>query len=100
MKKLIFMGVLGLFILGSCNNKAGHNHEGHNHGTEAHDHEHEGHDHEQEIHNTKEECQDHDHGKEASSGPVSYTHLRAHETHAPDIATKSSCPKQKRMQPV
>ena len=68
MKKLIFMGVLGLFILGSCNNKAGHNHEGHNHGTEAHDHEHEGHDHEQEIHNTKEECQDHDHGKEASSG--------------------------------
>ena len=68
MKKLIFMGVLGLFILGSCNNKAGHNHEGHNHGTEAHDHEHEGHDHEQEIHNTKEECQDHDHGEEASSG--------------------------------
>ena len=52
MKKLIFMGVLGLFILGSCNNKAGHNHEGHNHGTEAHDHEHEGHDHEQEIHIT------------------------------------------------
>ena len=76
MKKLIFMGVLGLFILGSCNNKAGHNHEGHNHGTEAHDHEHEGHDHEQEIHNTKGECQDHDHGKEASSGH-SYERMKA-----------------------
>ena len=48
MKKLIFMGILGLFILGSCNSKSGGNHEGHDHGTEAHDHEHEGHDHENE----------------------------------------------------
>ena len=48
MKKLIFMGILGLFILGSCNSKSGGNHEGHDHGTEAHDHEHEGHDHEHE----------------------------------------------------
>ena len=29
MKKLIFMGILGLFILGSCNSKSGGNHEGH-----------------------------------------------------------------------
>ena len=26
MKKLIFMGILGLFILGSCNSKSGGNH--------------------------------------------------------------------------
>lgn len=51
MKKLIFMGILGLFILGSCNSKSKSDHEGHDHATEAHDHEaegegHEGHDHE------------------------------------------------------
>lgn len=28
MKKLIFMGVLGLFLLGSCNSKSEHDHEG------------------------------------------------------------------------
>ena len=38
MKKLIFMGVMGLFLLGSCNSKSGHDHEGHDHGTEeSHD---------------------------------------------------------------
>ena len=57
MKKLIFMGILGLFILGSCNSKSGGNHEGHDHGTEAHDHEHEGHDHEHEG----EDHEGHDH---------------------------------------
>lgn len=51
MKKVIFMGVLGLFLLGSCTSKSGGNHEGHNHETEehhheGHDHEHEGHEHE------------------------------------------------------
>lgn len=51
MKKLIFMGVLGLFLLGSCNSKSGHDHEGHDHGTEeAHNHDHEGHDHDHEGH--------------------------------------------------
>ena len=51
MKKLIFMGVLGLFLLGSCNSKSGHDHEGHDHGTEeAHNHDHEGHDHNHEGH--------------------------------------------------
>lgn len=34
MKKLIFMGVLGLFLLGSCNSKSEHDHEGHSHETE------------------------------------------------------------------
>ncbi|WP_320934772.1 efflux RND transporter periplasmic adaptor subunit [Bacteroides nordii] len=66
MKKLIFMGVLGLFILGSCNSKPGNNPEEHNHGTEAHDHDHEGHDHENEGHSATEECEGHDHGNEAS----------------------------------
>ena len=45
MKKFIFMGVIGLFLLGSCNSKSG---EGHNHETEEHahaGHDHEGHDH-------------------------------------------------------
>lgn len=59
MKKLIFMGVLGLFILGSCNSKSGgEGHEGHDHGTEAHDHEAEGEGH---------EGHDHDHGNEAEA---------------------------------
>ena len=51
MKKVIFMGVLGLFLLGSCNSKSGDSHEGHNHETEEHNHDrhdHEGHDHEHE----------------------------------------------------
>lgn len=64
MKKLIFMGILGLFILGSCNSKSNSDHEGHNHGTEAHDHEHEGHDHETEG----EGHEGHDHGNEAAEG--------------------------------
>ena len=48
MKKILFMGVIGLFLLGSCNSKSG---EGHNHETEEHTHaghDHEGHDHENE----------------------------------------------------
>lgn len=63
MKKLIFMGILGLFILGSCNSKSGGNHEGHDHGTEAHDHDHEGenHNHEGEDH------EGHDHEGEEHS---------------------------------
>ena len=64
MKKLIFMGVLGFFILGSCNNQPGNTPEEHNHGTEAHDHE--GHDHEAEGHNHAEESEGHDHGNETS----------------------------------
>ncbi|WP_455592092.1 efflux RND transporter periplasmic adaptor subunit [Bacteroides sp.] len=64
MKKLIFMGILGLFILGSCNSKSNSGHEGHDHGTEAHDHEHEGHDHEAEG----EGHEGHDHSNEAASG--------------------------------
>lgn len=60
MKKLFFMGILGLFILGSCNSKSGH--EGEAHGTEAHDHEHEGHNHESEG----EGHEGHDHASESA----------------------------------
>lgn len=60
MKKIIFMGVLGLFLLGSCSSKSGHDHEGHDHGTETeHNHDQEGHDHDHEGHN---------HGTEAAAG--------------------------------
>lgn len=66
MKKVIFMGVIGLFLLGSCNSKSEESHEGHNHGTEEacsgdHDHEGEGHDH-------ASEGGEHDH--EAESAPA------------------------------
>lgn len=66
MKKTIFMGVLGLFLLGSCNSKSGGNHEGHNHETEehnhgGHNHEHEGHNHEHEGHNHEHEGHSHEH---------------------------------------
>ena len=36
MKKLIFMGILGLFALGACNNKNTQGHEGHGHSTVTH----------------------------------------------------------------
>ena len=36
MKKLIFMGILGLFALGACNNKNTQGHEGHGHNTVTH----------------------------------------------------------------
>ncbi len=65
MKKFIFMGALGLFLLGSCNSKSGHDHEGHDHETEAaHDHDHEGHDHSHEGHNH--EAEGHDHANEGA----------------------------------
>ena len=58
MKKIFFMGVMGMFLLGSCSSNSGHSHEGHhhdheghNHATEEHAHNHEGHSHEHEGHN-------------------------------------------------
>lgn len=32
MKKTFFMGVMGMFLLGSCSSHSGHNHEGHDRG--------------------------------------------------------------------
>lgn len=61
MKKLIFIGVIGLFVLGSCNSK-NTGHEGHDHETVTHNHdEHEGHDHEAEGHDHEAEGADHSH---------------------------------------
>ena len=70
MKKFIFMGVIGLFLLGSCNSKSG---EGHNHETEEHahaGHDHEGHDHESENHDHEHEGagHEHEHAAEAAVG--------------------------------
>ena len=78
MKKIFFMGVMGMFLLGSCNNHSGHNHEGHDHEghhheTEtAHHHDHEGHNHAEEghdhasedhnIHNHNHAAEGHEHG--------------------------------------
>lgn len=58
MKKLIFIGILGMFFLSSChNNEAQHNHEGHDHSEHDHskhdhsEHDHAEHDHAEEGHN-------------------------------------------------
>ena len=64
MKKIFFMGVMGMFLLGSCNNHSGHNHDGHNHDHAGHNHatevthDHVGHNHEGHNHDG------HDHAKE------------------------------------
>ena len=60
MKKILFMGVMGLFLLGSCNSKSGDGHEGHNHETEKHEHEGCDHDHEGEDHNHEGDEHNHD----------------------------------------
>lgn len=75
-EKVIFMGVLGLFLLGSCNSKSGDSHEGHNHETEEHNHD--GHDHEHEGHN-------HEHEEQETM---------------PEEAMKSSCHQQRRKLPA
>lgn len=68
MKKLIFIGVVGLFVLGSCNSK-NTGHKGHDHETVTHNHdEHEGHDHEAEGHDHEAEGADHSHEGECSGG--------------------------------
>lgn len=73
MKKIFFMGVMGMFLLGSCSSHSGHNHEGHdheghNHATEEHAHNHEGHSHEShdhEGHNHDHEGDNHDHSHDS-----------------------------------
>ena len=88
MKKTFFMGVMGMFLLGSCSSQSGktddhavkehvhnhdahdgHNHDGHNHEAEGHNHEaevhnHDGHNHEAEAHNHDAHA-GHNHGAEA-----------------------------------
>lgn len=89
MKKLIFIGVLGLFVLGSCNNKKTQSHEGHDHSTVAHnhdDHDHEGHNHETEGHDheghnhaAEAKCNgDHDHDHDHATLPTKSNSAEAH----------------------
>ena len=59
MKKLIFLGVLVAWSLGSCNSRSDHGHEGHDHATEAHNHE-QDHDHEQHAHEEAGHSHDHE----------------------------------------
>ena len=66
MKKIFFMGVMGMFLLGSCSSHSGHNHEGHdheghNHATEEHAHNHEGHSHEHDHEGHNHEAGEHNH---------------------------------------
>ena len=94
MKKIFFMGVMGMFLLGSCSSHSGHNHEGHdheghNHATEEHAHNHEGHSHEShdhEGHNHSEEGHNHDHeGHDHShDGHNHEGHNHAEEAHNHD----------------
>ena len=113
MKKTFFMGVMGMFLLGSCSSHSGHNHEGHdheghNHATEeqahnceghshehseeAHEHEagehnHEGHNHDHEGCNHAHETQAHnceDHNHEATEAHEGCNHSHGEEAHSHD----------------
>ncbi len=82
MKKHLFMGVVGLFLLGSCTGKhAHHGHEGHHHEHEAHNHEHKGHNHEHEAHNHEHEGHNHE---------LEEQHNHNHEGHGDEIALSDS----------
>ena len=91
MKKIFFMGVMGMFLLGSCNSHSGHSHEGHdheghNHATEEHAHNHEGHsqEHSHEGHSHEEHNHDHeghDHSHDAHNHEA---HNHAEEVHNHD----------------
>ena len=97
MKKIFFMGVMGMFLLGSCNSHSGHSHEGHdheghNHATEEHAHNHEGHSqehshegHSHEGHNHDHEGHDHSHdahNHEAHNHEAHNHDAHAHDAHA------------------
>ena len=82
MKKIFFMGVMGMFLLGSCSSHSGHSHEGHNHdheghnhATEEHAHSHEGHSHEHEGHNHE------GHNHEAHAGHNHEAEAHNHDAH-------------------
>ena len=75
MKKLIFFGVLGLFILASCNSTVTHTHNEHDHEAEGHNHATEDHDHSA-------------HGDESGEGHSHETadsHLETAEAHSDEI---------------
>ena len=91
MKKIFFMGVIGMFLLGSCSSNSGHSHEGHNHdheghnhATEEHAHNHEGHSHEHDHEGHNHEAGEHNHeghNHEATDAHAGHTH-EATDAHA------------------
>ena len=72
MKKIFFMGVMGMFLLGSCNNHSGHNHEGHDH--EGHNHSHETHAHNHEGHSHEHDHEGHNHEGHNHEGHEGHNH--------------------------
>ena len=93
MKKIFFMGVMGMFLLGSCSSNSGHSHEGHNHdheghnhATEEHAHNHEGHshDHDHEGHNHDHAGHNHEAGEHNHEGHNHEGHNHDHEGHNHD----------------
>ena len=96
MKKIFFMGVMGMFLLGSCNSHSGHSHEGHdheghNHATEEHAHNHEGHSqehshegHSHEGHNHDHEGHDHSHDAHNHEAHNHAEEAHNHDAHAHD----------------
>ncbi|MBR5205509.1 MAG: efflux RND transporter periplasmic adaptor subunit [Bacteroidaceae bacterium] len=89
MKKIFFMGVMGMFLLGSCSSNSGHSHEGHNHdheghnhATEEHAHNHEGHEHSHDGHNHEAGEHNHEgHTHEATDAHAGHNHA-ATDAHA------------------
>ena len=67
MKRLVFMGIMGMFLLGSCNNQPKHNEQSHDHDHAAcnHDHDHEGHNHDHSGHNHDHEGSNHNHAEDS-----------------------------------
>ena len=89
MKKIFFMGVMGMFLLGSCSSHSGHNHEGHdheghNHATEEHAHNHEGHSHEHSHEGHSHEGHNHDHEGHDHSHDAHNHEAHNHDTHNHD----------------
>ena len=94
MKKIFFMGVMGMFLLGSCNSHSGHSHEGHdheghNHATEEHAHNHKGHSqehshegHSHEGHNHDHEGHDHSHDAHNHEAHNHAEEAHNHDAHA------------------
>ena len=97
MKKIFFMGVMGMFLLGSCSSNSGHSHEGHNHDHEghnhtteehahnheghSHEHDHEGHNHDHEGHNHDHAGHNHEAGEHNHEGHNHEGHNHDHEGH-------------------
>lgn len=106
MKKLIFIGVLGLFVLGSCNNKKTQSHEGHDHSTVAHnhaDHDHEGHNHEGHNHAAETKCSgghDHDHDHAAPQKQSNSSESHSDEIILPKAKAEAAGVKVNTIQPA